>query len=81
MQQETSALGKILLGMLLVIILGIMGMWLCTEPTVSQEKTIKKVKYYSGMQVLVTKTTRLIGHIDSTTHTYILDSIEYKEIK
>lgn len=61
----------ILLG---VILLGLFVMF--TEPSEPQEKK-KKIKYVQGTQILITKETRFIGYMDSTSRLYVLDSLEY----
>jgi imidazoleglycerol phosphate synthase glutamine amidotransferase subunit HisH len=62
----------ILLG---VVLLGLFVMF--TESSEPQEK--KKIKYVPGAQILITKETRFIGYMDSTSRLYVLDSIEYGE--
>ena len=60
----------ILLG---VILLGLFVMF--TDSSQPQER--KKIKYVQGMQILITKETKFIGYMDSTTQKYVLDSLEY----
>jgi len=62
----------ILLG---VVLLGLFVMF--TESSEPQEK--KKIKYVQGTQILITKETRFIGYMDSTSRLYVLDSLEYGE--
>ena len=46
-----------------------------TDTAYNQEK--KKIKYVPGMQILITKETKFIGYMDSTSRLYVLDSLEY----
>jgi hypothetical protein len=56
-----------------IVLIGLFVM--LTDTAYNQEK--KKIKYVQGMQILITKETKFIGYMDSTSRLYILDSLEY----
>jgi len=66
---------------LLLFVLCLLTILFLTKILFGQErKVINKIKY-TGQEFVITKNTYLIGHIDSLSHSYVIDSIIYLEGK